>query len=441
MKRLPESGISKKELLDEMEHARANDANWKEGRTFSLVYYAGDEISNVAKEAYNLFFHENGLNPMAFASLRKFETEVVSMAASLFHGDEKVVGSLTSGGSESLLMAVKAYRDFARQTKPHITTPEMIVPSTVHAAFEKAAHYFGVKAVHAKVNENFEVDVEEVERLINDNTILLVGSAPNYPQGVIDPIEALGKLAMKYQIPLHVDACLGGFIVPFIEQLGYDIKPFDFRVEGVTSISADVHKYGYSSKGASVLLYKDEALRKYQYFAYTEWPGGLFASPSMTGTRPGGAIASAWAIMHYLGYEGYLKLAKKTMAITERFKEGIQSIPELYIVGTPQASVFSMASDEVNVFVIADQLEAKGWFIDRQQLPTCLHFMITPAHEKSVEPFIEDLKEAVAYAKAHPEAAQEGMAAMYGMVGLISNKSQVHEFILQTLDQTMRLSK
>ena len=439
MKKLSQKGISKKELLDAMQAARANDVNWKEGRTFSLVYYAGEELSNVAKEAYNLYFHENGLNPMAFQSLRKFETEVVSMTSDLLHGDEKVVGSLTSGGSESILMAVKAYRDFARKMKPHITEPEILIPNTVHAAFEKAAHYFGVKAIRIPVNDQYEVDVEKMREAITPNTILLVGSAPNYPQGVMDPIEALGALAIKAGLPLHVDACLGGYIIPFVEKLGYDIQPFDFRVEGVTSISADVHKYGYAAKGVSVLLYRDEELRRSQYFAYAEWPGGLFVSPTMTGTRPGGAIAAAWAIMNYLGLEGYLKLADKTMQTTEKFLKGIALIPELTILGEPQASIFSLSSEDVNILVVADVMEAKGWHMDRQQFPTSLHFMITPAHENIVDQFIEDLRAAVQFAKNNPLAAKEGNAAMYGMVGQIGDKTQVHEYILHTLDQTMRL--
>lgn len=439
MKKLLPKGISKKELLDLMQAARANDANWKEGRTFSLVYYAGEELSNVAKEAYNLFFHENGLNPMAFQSLRKFETEVVSMTSDLLNGDENVVGSFTSGGSESILMAVKAYRDFAHKTKPHITEPEILIPATAHAAFEKAAHYFGLKTVHIPVTGRYEVDVEKMRAAISVNTILLVGSAPNYPQGVMDPIEALGELAIEADIPLHVDACLGGFIIPFIEKLGYDIAPFDFRVKGVTSISADVHKYGYAAKGASVLLFRDESLRRSQYFAYGEWPGGLFASPSMTGTRPGGAIAAAWAIFNYLGIEGYLKLAEKTMQTTEKFFKGIALIPELTILGEPQASIFSIASEEVNILVVADEMEAKGWHMDRQQLPTSIHFMITPAHENITDQFIEDLRIAVRYAKNNPNAAGQRTAAMYGLIGQLQDKTDINEYLLQTLDQTMRL--
>ncbi|WP_332650442.1 pyridoxal phosphate-dependent decarboxylase family protein [Lysinibacillus sp. 54212] len=439
MKRLPSKGLPKGQLFEEMQEARAHDANWKDGRTFSLVYYAGEELSNVAKEAYNLFFHENGLNPMAFKSLQKFETEVLSMASSLFYGDEKVVGSLTSGGSESILMAVKAYRDWARKHRPHIKEPEMIVPTTVHAAFEKAAHYFGVKAIHAPVDNQFQVDVEEVKALINDNTILLVGSAPNYPQGIVDPIEQLGEIAEAHRIPLHVDACLGGFILPFIERLGGHIAPFDFRVPGVTSISADVHKYGYAAKGVSAILYRDEEYRRCQYFAYGDWPGGLFASPTATGTRPGGAIASAWAVMKYLGEEGYSELASKTMQATNKFLDGLATIPELQILGNPRASIFTIASNEVNIFALADTLEQRGWHIDRQQLPTCLHFMITPAHLHVADAFILDLKESVQFALDNPNLAQEGTAAMYGMIGQMPDKSKIHDFIIQTLDSTMRL--
>ncbi|MEO4053026.1 aspartate aminotransferase family protein [Solibacillus sp. CAU 1738] len=439
MKHLRQQGLSKGTLFSEMQAARKHDANWKAGKTFSLVYYAGEEVSNVAKEAYNLFFHENALNPLAFTSLKKFETEIIAMSASLFHGNEQVVGSLTSGGSESILMAVKAYRDFARKHRPEIEHPEMILPITVHAAFEKAAHYFGVKSVYISVNEQFEVDVEQVRQAINDNTILIVGSAPNYPQGIMDPIEQLGQIAVAHNIPLHIDACLGGFIVPFLQQLGYPLAPFDFSVAGVTSISADIHKYGYGAKGASVILYKDDEYRRCQYFAYADWPGGLFVSPTATGTRPGGAIASAWAVMNYLGVEGYKKLAQQTINTTKKFIEGIQQIQELSILGNPQASIFTVASKEVNIFALADQMEIRGWHMDRQQLPNCLHFMITPAHEHVVEEFIVDLQQSVAEVKANPALVQQGYAAMYGMIGQIPDKSQIQQYILHTLDKEMRL--
>lgn len=248
-------------------------------------------------EVWSTFMHTNALNPMMYPSLRKFETEIISMTAWMLNGDDKSCGALTSGGTESILMAVKAYRDRAKKLRPNITKPNMIVPTTIHPAFEKAGHYFGVELIHIDLEDDMRVNVKLVEKAINRNTILLVGSAPQYCHGVVDPIQKLSDIALSHGLPLHVDACFGGFMLPWLEKLGYDIPTFDFRIPGVTSMSADVHKYGYSSKGASVILYRNEELRSHQYFAYGSWPGGLFGSPSLTGSRPGGMIAAAWAAL------------------------------------------------------------------------------------------------------------------------------------------------
>lgn len=224
-----------------------------------------------------------------------------------------------------------------------------------------------------------------------------------------------------------------------LQKLDFKIPPFDFSVPGVTSISADLHKYGYAAKGVSAILYRNETYRKHQYFAYSDWPGGLFVSPTATGTRPGGAIASAWAVMNFIGMEGYIHLAKKTMDITKQLLDGIRKIKELKILGEPDASVFTIASDDVNVYAIADRMEQLGWHMDRQQFPACLHFMVTPAHEHIVEPFLSDLNQAVKDVKENPKAFTEGSAAMYGMAGTIPDRSEVNEFLVQTLDQLMRL--
>ncbi|WP_277680174.1 pyridoxal phosphate-dependent decarboxylase family protein [Gracilibacillus dipsosauri] len=439
MKTLPKNTQSKESILQMMDDARHQDAKWKDGRTFSLVYYAGEEISNLVKEAYMKFFHENGLNPMAFPSLQKFETEVLSMTANLFHGDKNTVGSLTSGGTESILMAVKTYRDYARKVRPEVTEPEIILPISVHAAFEKAAHYFNVKPIHIPLTDEYRVDTNAVRQAINENTILIIGSAPAYPQGIMDPIQELSNIALEHNLPLHVDACLGGFILPFLKELGYPIPPFDFELPGVTSISADIHKYGYAAKGVSTILYRTDELRKHQYFAYADWPGGIFVSPTATGTRPGGAIAAAWAVMNYLGLEGYVKLAKKSISTTHKIIEGIRAIPELYILGNPEATVFSVGSDEVNVFSVADEMEQLGWHMDRQQNPTCLHFMITPAHEAVTDQFIKDLETSVRDVKENPEKYQSGSAAMYGMMGEIPDRSEVDQYLIHMLNDLMRL--
>lgn len=431
---LPEKGLSKEGLFREMRETQRADANWKGGKTWSLVYYGGKNIDEIIQRAYQMFFHGNGLNPMVFKSLRKFETEVVAMAASLLGGGGDAAGTMTSGGSESIFMAVKTARDYARFKTPGVTTPEMIVPVSVHPAFEKAAHYLNVKPRRIPLGKDFRVDVAAAKEAITENTILLVGSAPAYPHGVMDPISELAAIAQERDIWFHVDACLGGFILPFLKELGRDLPPFDFQVPGVSSLSADLHKYGFAAKGASVVLYRSRELRRHQFFVYPDWPGGLFASPTSTGTRPGGSIAAAWAVMKYLGKEGYLELARDIMDITEALKEGIASLPELYILGKPEMSVFAFTSGKLDVYLLADAMDARGWHLDRQQRPPCLHLMVTPAHAGIVDEFLKDLRDSVAEVKGKKGGESGGMAAMYGMMGTLPNRKAVGDFLLDFMD-------
>ncbi len=436
MARFPQKGADSTILLEYMKTLKKHDADWNKGRTWSLVYYAGEEITEFVEQAYLLYFHENGLNPLAFPSLRTLENEVISMVTDLFHGDEATRGSLTSGGSESILMAVKTYRDLARYQHPEIEKPEMLIPITAHPAFEKAAHYFNVTPIHIPLTEDYRADVKEARKLITPNTILIVGSAPAYPHGIVDPINELSDLALEKGVPLHVDACLGGFILPFVEKLGYSVPLFDFRVPGVTSISADVHKYGFASKGVSTILYRNKDIRQFQYFAYDKWPGGLFASPTALGTRPGGAIASAWAVLKYLGLEGYVKNAEGIMKTTKALQEGIAAIQGLYIIGKPEASVFAIGSNELDLSVISDRMTKKGWHMDLQQYPDSLHFMVTPAHEGIVEQFLKDLRDSV---QETLKGAEEGsnQAAFYGLEGSLPEGVNVKDYLIYMLNELM----
>ncbi|HJW89510.1 MAG TPA: aspartate aminotransferase family protein [Anaerolineales bacterium] len=475
---LPIEGKSKEEILEFMEAAREKDVNWRHGRVFSLVFHAGEDVQELLKEAYTLYFSENGLNPMAFPSLRKFETEVVSMIAGLLGGDEHTVGNMTTGGTESILMAVKAARDWARAHKPGIHLPEMVLPASAHPAFEKAAHYFGVKAVRVPVRADFRVDVSAMRAAISPQTILLVGSAPSYPQGVVDPIASLGQIALEHGLLLHVDACVGGLMLPFVSRLGYPVPDFDFQTPGVTSISADLHKYGYAAKGASLILYRNSDLRQHQYFVYTDWSGGVYASPTMTGTRPGGAVAAAWAVLNYLGEAGYVAIAETVMQTVRQIQAGLAAIPEIKILGEPEMSVMAIGSGRINIYALGDELTLRGWHLDRQQFPPSLHLTVNYAHAQVVDEFLHDLAEAVTAVKKPalhrlkdslmvglaqaavrllPEqlvsrlaarsssllnfkgsAADERSAALYGLIGTLPNRGDLHALVLALLDKLTR---
>ncbi len=401
---LPEKGMPKTELLKLMGEARGDDANWQNGRIWSLVSHASDEHTELLKEAYTMFFSENALSPMAFPSLQKFESEVVSMTIDLLGGNRKACGSMTSGGTESILMAVKTYRDWAREIFPEIKKPEMILPSSTHPSFEKAGKYFDVKSVYVPVDKvSYRADVKAMKDKLSDNTILIVGAACDFPRGVVDPITELGALAKECGIGMHVDACLGGYMLPFVRKLGYNIPDFDFSVPGVTSISADIHKYGYGPKGSSTILYRNNDLLKYQYSAFIDWSGGIYASPAMQGTRPGGSIAASWAALKALGEIGYLKLAKEVMNTTRNLIEGIEQIPELYILGKPDMSLFSFTSDKLDIYNLADAMETRNWHLDRMQFPPAIHLTINPHHSKVVEPFLKDLNECVLDVIKNPE--------------------------------------
>ena len=428
--RIPDHGLAREDVLSRLRAFAAGDADYRAGRTWSLVYYLGEEHTDLLKAAHGTFFSENALNPLAFSSLKRLEGEVVRMTASLLHGDGQVCGTLTSGGTESCLLAVLAARERARR-KRWLLRPEMIVPDSVHVAFQKAAHYFGVKVVQAPLGKDLRVDVRAVRRRINANTVLIVGSAPCYPFGVVDPIEDLAALARRKGVPLHVDACLGGFLLPFVEELGYPVPAFDLRVPGVTSIAADVHKYGYAAKGASVLLHRDVERLEDQVFVHTDWPGGVFASPGLLGTRPGGAIAAAWAALVHLGHDGYRELARSVMQTTGRLTTGVDAIPGLRVLGRPSMSVFAYASTdpELSIYAVGDRMQARGWHIDRQQRPESLHAMVTPRHAQVAGQYLDDLRASVDEVRRDPELAFRGGAAMYGMVSRVPLRGLVRDAV------------
>ncbi len=432
---LPDKGLSHDEVLSRVNGALGGDADWRHGRIFSLVYFAGDDVSDVIRDAYSAAIYTNGLGPAAFRSLKKMESEVIGMTAGLV-GLPEAVGNMTSGGTESILMALKTARDWARAERG-ITEPEVVMPVTAHPAFDKAAHYLGMKRVPVPIGDDYRADIEAVRAAVTPNTVLVVGSAPCYPFGVIDPIPELAALAAESGIPCHVDACLGGFLLPFVERLGHDIPPWDFRVPGVESISSDLHKYGFAARGASTIMYRSKDYRRHQYFLKEDWPGGLYGSPTMAGSRPGGAVAASWAVMNYLGEDGYKQRADSIIKTTRHLIDGINGIEGLDVVGQPDMSVFAFTSDVLDIYAVGDALAEAGWFPDRQQDPPSLHVMVTPVHADVAAEFLSALEQAAAKVRAG-EQPPGGQAAVYGAIAKMEDKAPVRAVISEFIDGMTR---
>ena len=441
---IPEKGRSRDDILKDLSvMAEEENTKWQSGQVSGTFYHAGEEHRKFLNKIFSLFSHENTLQFDLCPSMFKMESEIISMTAKMLNADavpadnpqDQVCGTVTSGGTESIIMAMIVYRDWAREKKG-ITEPEIIMPHTAHPAFDKAGRYFGIKMVHIPVSRpDFRVAPSAMEKQINENTIALVGSAGNYPYGLIDPLDKLSDIAVKHDIGMHVDGCLGGFILPWIEKLGYDVPPFDFRLPGVTSMSADTHKFGFALKGTSVVLYRNNTFRGHQYFNVPDWPGGMYASPTAAGSRSGGLTAATWASLVYLGEEGYLKAARSIMNVADEIKAGIAAIPELTLIGDP-TFLISFLSDEVDVFHINDFMKTRGWRFNVLQLPPALHFCVTMPQTfvgNIAERFLEDLHAGVEYAKSKAGTVAE-TTALYGMAGTIEGNQQVTEMIFGYLD-------
>jgi len=441
---IPEKGRAKKDILNELTTMSTEEnAKWKTGQVSGTFYHAGDDHRAFLNETFSYFSHVNTIQFDLCPSMFKMESEIISMTANMLHADavqnhhpeDRVCGTLTSGGSESIMMAMKVYRDWARKEK-NIREPEIIMPHTAHPAFDKAGKYFGIKMVHIPVFEpDFRVEPKKVEAAITKNTAAIVGSAGNYPYGLIDPLEDLSDIAQNHDIGFHVDGCLGGFILPWIEKLGYNIPVFDFRLPGLTSMSADTHKYGFALKGTSVVLYRNNTLRRYQYFNVPDWPGGIYASPTGAGSRSGGLTAATWSSLLYLGEEGYLKGAKAIMDVADDIKKGIRDIPELILIGEP-TFVISFRSETVDIYHVNDFMKARGWRFNCLQLPPAMHFCVTMPQTFVADianRMIRDLKEGIDYAKSKAGTVAN-TTALYGLAGTIDGNEQVTELVFGYFD-------
>ncbi|WP_299772115.1 aspartate aminotransferase family protein [uncultured Pseudoteredinibacter sp.] len=397
----PMQGRDSEELLKELKDRQKQDLNWREGRVFSYVYDAGPEAMSLLKEAFNMYLTENGLDPTTFPSAMELEKDVLRMALDLMNGGPEAEGSFTSGGTESLLLSVKTARDFARENRPEISEPELLLPETAHASFFKACHYFDVKPVVVPVDPiRFTADPAAMAEAITPSTIMMVASAPSYAHGVIDPVRELGEIALEKDILLHVDCCVGGMYLPFAKELGFDTGEFDLSVPGVTQISMDFHKLGYAAKGASAILYKHgHLMRRHQYFAWSGWTGYSVINPTVMSTKSAGPVAACWAIMNKLGKQGYLELVEKTQAAADEIRGAIADIPQLDLLGDAKMNLLAFSSDKIDVFKLAEQMKKRNWYIQPQfafgASPANIHLTISHGNLHGFREFLVDLKECV----------------------------------------------
>ena len=390
--KIPKTGINEKDLFEYMENSMHSDIDWRSGKTFGAVYYPGEKYSKAISNAYIKYMHENAFDPQLFSSILTMENELVQQTASLFSSNQKLFGNLTSGGTESIFLSLLSARNWSNKQKT-TKNPEVILSSSAHPAFLKAMNFLKIKPVIVPTNKDFNLNLNGFKEAINQNTILLVASAPAYPTGMIDPISELSNLALENKLLLHVDACIGGFLLSYLKKCNYNIPPFDFNLDGVSSLSVDLHKYAYAPKGSSVLLYRNDELRKQQFSVYPNWEGGIYGSTSFLGTKPGGIVAASWFALNHIGENGYIELTQKTMSATKVIYDFIQKSEHLSLIGNPIMSLIAFHSEKYDIYHIADELSNLGWYIGRLQNPRGIHLVVSQIHaDGAAENFIADLQ-------------------------------------------------
>jgi len=434
---LPAMGMPEDEVLKLAKiYADLGDADWKNGSESGTVYNGNAKLTELMTKVYGMTAWSNPLHPGTFPGIRKMEAEVVRMCCQMFNGGPESCGCITTGGTESIILACKAYRDWARE-ELGIAHPNMVVPVTAHAAFDKAAAMLDMVIKHVKVDPvTQEVDLKAMKSRIDSSTCMLVGSCPQFPHGSIDNIQEIAKLGLRYGLPVHVDACLGGFLVPFMKEAGYPLSPFDFSVDGVTSISADTHKYGFAPKGSSVILYSKPIYRHYQWFSFPDWPGGIYATSTISGSKAGGITAACWASLVYHGRSGYVDSTRKIVKTTKYITDELAKVKGIKIFGKPQVSVVAFGADEANIFGVSEMLKERGWNLNNLQFPSCIHLCVTMLHTESgvADKFINDVRESAAKAMADPSATNTESAAIYGMSQTIPDRGLVSLITWSYLD-------
>lgn len=393
----PEAGSAWPELRERMVDMKRRDWDPYSGRLPLHSYFAGAQVQHIAQEAFMMFAHQNHLAPNTFPSLGCMESDVVAMIRDLLHGSSRATGSMTSGGSESIILALKAARDRARATRgiEHCGELNIVIPASAHPAFDKGAHLLGLRVVRVALDDQLRCSVSAMAEAIDEQTIMLAGSMPSLPFGSVDPIDRIARLAMQRGVWCHVDACIGGMVAPFAAELGYEVPAFDFSVPGVTSISTDLHKFGYAMKGASLLLYADECDFRYQPMEFRDWPKGLYRTPTLLGSRSGGAVAAAWAVLRHLGRSGYRDVTRRLMVLRDAYLAGFAELDELNVLGSPPLSVLAVGSTTLDVFALAARMRERGWHMSLVAEPLAFQQTLSLVHEPVRETYFRDLRDAV----------------------------------------------
>ncbi|CAG2173834.1 unnamed protein product, partial [Oppiella nova] len=438
MTRLPTTGLQSDQIVAHLdEYAHIGHIDWRRGRASGTVYCdANSELTELMTRVYSQTAYTNPLHPDVFPGVNKMEAEIVRMVCNLFSGDADSCGTLTCGGTESIILAVKAARDYGRHHRG-ITRAEVVAPVTAHAAFQKATQLLGIRVKMIDVHKDtYKVNLKAMRSAITSNTVLLVGSACNYPHGIIDDIQDIAKLGLKYSIPVHVDCCLGGFLVPFMRSAGYPIPAVDFSVPGVTSISADTHKYGYAPKGSSVIMYSNKKYRRHQFSVQTDWPGGIYATPTLAGSRCGANIANCWATLLHFGFDGYVESTKKIMKTQQYLKAEMAKVDGIQIIGDPLMSVIAVRSDRFNIFRLSDKMSEMGWSLNPLQFPSAVHICLTLMHAQTgvADAFLSDFKTVVNECLKTPTETGEGLGVVYGMAQTLPDRSLVTDIASHYID-------
>lgn len=397
---LPDHGRSWHDIEAELSGMRSTNLDWRHGRHGAYVWYAEDELEHVLREAFGMYMVENGLGMHSFPSIARMEREVLAMVQSLLGAGSDASSVFTSGGTESIFVAMYAAREWARATRPEVAKPEVVAAHSAHPALNRAAHLLGLTVRRIPVGQDFRADPAAMEAAVSHDTIALYASAPSYSLGLIDPIPALGEVAIRRGLWLHVDACVGGILAPAVRQLGYEVPPFDFSVPGVTSISADLHKSGYTAKPASTVNFREKTARDFARYRFDDWPSGVYQSYTFTGTRPGGAIAAAWAAFQFLGADGYRRIAASAMRAKETITTGLKTIPGVEVFGSPPLWAFAFGSTGVDIHEVAALMGKRGWLCGPTTSPKGIHMMCTPVHEPVAAEYVAAIADCVAEARA-----------------------------------------